>query len=136
MGAYCGGLILLASLTKQDLKEKRVSVNKILFFAILAVIYLFFSKNLIWQELCGRIFPGMLLLTLSLLSREGIGYGDGAVVMVLGLWIGMKYTLMVVCVGIFAAGIYSLFCLIRKSRSPFPFIPFLLLGMEVVLIVV
>lgn len=136
MGAYCGGLILLASLTKQDLKEKRISVNKILFFAMLAVLYLFFSKNLIWQELCRRILPGMALLALSLLSRESIGYGDGAAVLVLGLWIGMKYTLMVVCVGILAAGIYSLFCLLRKDTDAIPFIPFLLLGMEVVLIAV
>ena len=39
MAAYCVSLLFLALLAAEDIKEKRVSVWKILFFAAAAVVY-------------------------------------------------------------------------------------------------
>ncbi|MBQ8596618.1 MAG: hypothetical protein IJ409_02395 [Lachnospiraceae bacterium] len=134
MAAYCGGLLFLAGLVKEDVEAKMISIKKLCVFGILALLYLLWKEPLVWQELFRRVMPGMFLLFLSWISRESIGYGDGAAVMVLGLWTGVIFTLATVCIGTLAAGFWSLACLIRKKTEPIPFIPFLLLGMEVALV--
>ena len=52
---------------------------------------------------------------------------------VLGLWTGGWFTLKTVCTAVMLSGVWGLACLIKKKTEPIPFIPFLLLGMEVVL---
>ena len=52
-------------------------------------------------------------------------------VCVLGLWIGGGMVLKVLAVSFLLAGIGGIICVFRKKREPMPFIPFLLLGLEV-----
>ncbi len=134
MAAYCVGLIFLAVLAAQDIREKKISVDKLLFFAFMAVWYRIFAKQFFCREIFGCIVPGGLLLLLSKATGESIGYGDGVAVIVLGLWTGGWFALRVMGTGIMLSGIYAVFCLIRKKRDIIPFIPFLLAGMEVTLI--
>ena len=134
MMAYCGGLFFLAGLAKEDIEEHMISIKKLLVFGMLALLYFWYKESFIWQELVRRVMPGLFLLFLSWISRESIGYGDGAAVIVLGLWTGVLFTLLTVCIGILAAGVWSMVCLIRKKTGPIPFIPFLLLGMEAALV--
>lgn len=134
MGAYCAGLILLALLAGQDIKEKKISVDKLLVFACMAVLYRIFIKQFFWQEILGCMIPGTILLLLSWVTKEGIGYGDGMAVIVLGLWTGGWFALHVMGLGIMLCGMYAVICLVRKKRDAIPFIPFLLAGMEVALI--
>ena len=77
------------------------------------------------------MIPGILLLWLSAATGESIGYGDGMAVCVLGLWIGGGMVLKVLAVSFLLAGIGGIICVFRKKREPMPFIPFLLLGLEV-----
>ena len=133
MAAYCVSLLFLALLAAEDIKEKRVSVWKILFFAAAAVVYLLLSKQFDWRGISGAVLPGVLLLLLAFLTREGIGYGDGAAVAVLGLWTNGWFARMAAAAGIMLAGGYGVFCLLKKRKELIPFLPFLLLGMEVVL---
>lgn len=134
MGAYCMGLIILAVLAAQDIKEKKISVDKLIVFIVMAVLYRIFIKQFSWQEILGCIIPGSILLLLSRVTREGIGYGDGMTVLVLGLWTGGWFALHVMGIGIILSGIYAAVCLVRKKRDAIPFVPFLLAGMEVALI--
>ena len=133
MVAYCSGLFLLASLVKEDIKERKVSAKKILIFAIGAGIYIMLVEQPAWQEIGKRLLPGIGLLLLAFFTKESIGYGDGAAVLVLGLWTGAEFTLRTVCVGFILSGIYGGICILQKKTEPMPFVPFLLVGMEVVL---
>lgn len=130
---YCISLLFLALLAKEDIREKKVSVYKIVFFAGTAVLYLIISNQFDWGEIAGSLLPGGLLLILAFLTRESIGYGDGAAAAVLGLWTGGGFAMMTVAAGIMFAGVYGIFCLCKKRKEPIPFLPFLLLGMEAVL---
>ena len=133
MAAYCISLLFLALLAAEDIREKRISVYKVLLFAAAAVVYLLLSERFDWREISGALLPGGLLLLLAFLTREGIGYGDGAAVAVLGLWTNGRFAMMTAAAGIMLAGGYGVFCLLKKRKELIPFLPFLLLGMEVVL---
>lgn len=130
---YCGILIFLAILSLEDIREKKISVNTILLGAFTAMICRFIGGQTSGIEIAGSLIPGVLLLLLSIMTKESIGKGDGIVVMVLGLWIGGQITFLVVCLAVWAAGMFAVVCLIRKKRELIPFIPCLLMGMEVLL---
>ena len=134
MGADCAGLLFLAVLAKEDIREKKISVNKLVWFALIAAMYRILIRQFTWQEIAGCLIPGGMLLLLSWITKESIGYGDGMAVMVLGLWLGGWFTLQVLGIGIILSGIYAGIRLARRKKDAIPFIPFLLAGMEVALI--
>ncbi len=47
------------------------------------------------QKVIADMLPGSMLVLISLLTGESIGYGDGVLVMTLGLWLGGIFTLTV-----------------------------------------
>ena len=130
--SYCAGLLFLAVLASEDIRRKEISVYKVIFSAGLSILNRIFSGQFLWHESMWGVIQGLLIL-LAFCTRENIGYGDGAAIMVLGLWTGGWFTLAVLWVGIMMAGVFGVFCLIRKKKEPIPFIPFLLLGMEAAL---
>ncbi|MDE6202090.1 MAG: prepilin peptidase [Lachnospiraceae bacterium] len=133
MAADCAGLLFLAGLTAEDIRKKEIPVFKVLAAGFFAVLYPMCVGQISAQEIIWGLVPGGILMLLALITKESIGYGDGMVAAVLGLWTGGWFTLAVVCAAVMLSGIYGTACLIRKKREPIPFIPFLLLGMEVVL---
>ncbi len=130
---YCGVLIFLAILSSEDIREKRISVKTILLGALIALICRFLEGQISGMEIAGSLIPGVLLLLLSIMTKESIGKGDGIVAMVLGLWIGGQMTFLVICLAVWVAGIFAVVCLIRKKWELIPFIPCLLMGTEVLL---
>lgn len=130
---YCMSLLLLALLTAEDIREKRISAYKLFLFAALAILYLLISGQFGWREAMERLLPGMMLFLLALITRESIGYGDGAAVAVLGLWTDGWFAAMAMAAGIMLAGLYGGICLLGKKKDLIPFMPFLLIGMEVIL---
>lgn len=136
MRTYLAGFLFLAVLAAQDLKEKKISTYKLVIFAILAIFYLVVTKQFFWQTILRDMIPGIILLLLSLLTKESIGYGDGLTVIVLGLWTGGWFAFHVFCIGTVLSGVCAVIYLIRGKKDTIPLIPFLLVGMEVALIYV
>ncbi|MDE7404566.1 MAG: prepilin peptidase [Lachnospiraceae bacterium] len=132
--SYCASLLFLAGLSAGDVREKKIPICKVVLFAISAILYRIITGRFSWDEIRWGIFPGCVLLLLALLTKENIGYGDGITVLALGLWTGGWFTLVVVCIGIMLSGVWGMVCIFRKKTEPIPFIPFLLLGMEVALL--
>lgn len=133
MTEYCVGLLFLALLTAEDIRDKRISFYKLILFGVAAVLYLLVLKQSGWQAVIGGLLPGGLLLLLAFFTRESIGYGDGAAVAVLGLWTGGWFAMRAAMAGTMLAGAWGMIMLLRKKKELIPFMPFLLLGMEVVL---
>lgn len=130
---YCGAIMFLAILSLEDIREKRISVKRVLIGALAAVICQLITGQASVIAIVGSLIPGIVLLLLSAITKESIGKGDGIVVMMLGLWIGGQMTFLVVCLAVWAAGIFAMVCLLRKKRELIPFVPCLLMGMEVLL---
>lgn len=75
--------------------------------------------------------PGLLCLLIARVSREAIGYGDGLLLGMMGMY--LKFSVLLgVCLWAFTiAGIVALFLLVTKKRNgkqEIPFVPFLFLG--------
>lgn len=131
---YCGALLFLAMLSLEDIKERQISAKKVTLSGIIAVICRIFSGHgKIDPEMAVCLIPGLILLVLAMATKEKIGIGDGMTVMVLGLWLGGFQTILVLCIALTLAGFFAAACLIRKKKEPIPFVPFLLLGMEVLI---
>lgn len=80
------------------------------------------------------LLPGTLFLLLSFLTREKVGYGDGLLLLVLGLFVGFRSCLIDVCIGLICASAFALILIVfRKAQrnSEIPFVPFLAIGMGV-----
>lgn len=130
---------MLAFCSIQDIREKKISLWKIKVYGILAAaisLWKLFSLNedlgiLICRLLAG-LLPGIFLLILSKITREAIGYGDGLILLFIGLSLGFWE-----CIGIFFTGLLGVFLAAllillffgRKKRLEIPFIPFLLTGL-------
>ncbi|MDO4302965.1 MAG: hypothetical protein Q4D94_03530 [Bacillota bacterium] len=133
LAEYCGGLLFLAVLTPDDIREKRISVGKLAAGMMSALIYRIIEGRINAALMVSALVPGVVLLLLAAVFRESIGSGDGLAVMVLGMWTNGLWALLVVCVAIILTGVFAVIYLLGKKRETIPFVPFLLLGMEVLL---
>jgi len=130
-------IIIIALLAKQDIYERKISLFTIIISGCIALLYLAAGEKLDIVSLCLRILPGVVLLFVSLLSDEKVGYGDGASVLMLGLWTSAAFCMLATTIGMLLAGIYGLVLLITsKKEQQIPFLPFLLTAMEVLLVYV
>lgn len=74
------------------------------------------------------IFPGLLALLYARISNETMGYGDGMLLVVMGLYLPWENVLEVEMLAFSIAGIVALILLVifRKKRNfQMPFVPFL-----------
>lgn len=82
------------------------------------------------------LFPGLFLILAAKVTREGIGYGDGAVLMVSGMYLGFVYTLNLLLCGLLLSALAAVFLITVKKagrKYQIPFLPFLFLGYCVVM---
>lgn len=96
----------------------------------LALYGYFTGKGSIVEGLVACL-PGIISLFVSLLTREQIGYGDGAVLVILGGLLGSNVTWMIWLTGlgmVFVVGILLLVTGKGNGKTKIPFLPFLLLG--------
>lgn len=121
-----------------DIRKKEIPVYIIMVFGIVSlVIVAIKQKPELYSALCSLI-PGAVMLGLSLCTKESIGYGDGFVVLVLGVMLGFAKCTVAVLAGLFLSAIAGLVLLVLKKvrgKSRMPFMPFLAAGLGVVFFV-
>ena len=79
--------------------------------------------------------PGVGFFLLSFLTKEKVGYGDGWVLLMIGLFLGLYRCFLILLLGLAMESVAGIVLLalrkIQRDRAS-PFSPFLLLGMGVV----
>ncbi len=83
------------------------------------------------RSLCYALIPGMLLLLTAFLTGEKVGYGDGMLLLVLGLLEGAGECLGDLLIGLFLVIVFAILLLIlgRKEKNTMvPFAPFLMVA--------
>ncbi len=123
-------LVLLAFNAWSDVRERQISL---LISGIAGVggLLLILIGNISVKEAAMGACIGAILLLLSILTRDAIGFGDGLLIVVTGCYLGGKDNLLLVGGGFFLAAIFGMSVLIIKKadrKKEFPFVPFLLLS--------
>ena len=121
--------IFLILSTLIDLRKKEVNISLCISVALVGLIYeIFISKTDILSIILG-ILPGIFLMLTSIVTNEEIGKGDAAILSTIGIFLGLKKTILVLIYALFSTIIIGgILLLIRKKNKKYkiPFVPFIL----------
>lgn len=126
-------LIYLTSAAVRDIKSKTVALYPALIMAgagVLRRLIPAFCVDTLLSCFTGTL-PGIFLLTVAWITRQEVGYGDGIVLLIIGLYLGFSAGTGIFLTALLLLAPVSLFYIIfRKAgrRKKLPFIPFLLAG--------
>lgn len=102
-------------LSAEDIAEHRISLFVILELGGTGFFYIAAAGRM------PQLWPGILLLTIGYFTQEEIGYGDGWLLLALGMWMELRELLWMFFAGIGLGGLYALlFC-----KKELPLVPFL-----------
>lgn len=145
-------LLMLVICSYTDLRKRQISVRVLAVFLILAAgfmsgAYLFGSRyqiikncliyDLKPESIVFALIPGVILLVISLLTKEAIGRGDVCVVGLLGLMTGFDAVFAMLFISMAACALCGIAFMVIRGKSKkdtLPYIPFLL-GAYLVIIV-
>ena len=134
--------IFLSFGTVWDVKRKAVSGKYLVVWGFTNLFYLCVrglivgNGEILVQALWG-VLPGVICLFLAYVTREQIGYGDGWVMVLVGVVFGIKKTVIMVFTSMTILTCFSVVLLVAKKagrKTSIPFIPFLLLGSVMIMI--
>ena len=126
-----------------DLRKKSVPKGYLLIWGFVTFGYLIASSVRemsveIWINAVWGLIPGLVCLFLAYVSREQIGFGDGWIIMLLGIILGLKTVLAVLFMALSVLTMIAIALLILKKvtrKTTLPFIPFLFIGFILTLII-
>lgn len=120
-------LLILIIQTIWDVRHKEIPIAVTLVGIGLGVIMIFWNKRDILDVVSSLLLGGIFLL-IARISKEAVGYGDGFLIFMMGLFYPLEFLLQV-CGGAFVmAGGVALFLVIffhKKGNYQIPFVPFL-----------
>ncbi len=99
--------------------------------SLVSVGYQWTKGIFVWEELPVALLPGGICLLLGFVTREQIGYGDGLLLLNLGVGLGASAIWELWMMGLLASFVASVVLLCsRRAKKSFriPFLPFLCLG--------
>ena len=106
----------------------------IVYLTCLSVIDIRTRKIPIWLLGAG---VGIAFLGISKITREAFGYGDGIVILILGICLGLWDLLIVLMVSFLGASLIAILLLVWSKgakKQSMPFIPFLCIGYVAVIL--
>lgn len=129
---YAMAIIFIIICSICDIRKKEVPVLLIGAFGVLSLIVTAIIQETDLFSFLYSLIPGASMLALGLCTRESIGYGDGFVVLVLGILLGFEKCIFAVFAGFLLSTVGGLVLLILQKvsgKSQIPFIPFLAAGL-------
>ena len=148
-GLYVGGLtvfgifstlflLLLVACAAADLNAGIIPDLVVIIIAVLGMIKFLVTESISLTAalpyLIGAVCISVPMLVVSLLIKGAFGGGDIKLMAAAGLYLGWKAALAGVVVGLFSAGLYGIYLLIRKKagfKSKLRIAPFLAYGLGI-----
>lgn len=115
----------------RDLQKHKVSMITVMIAGILGVIFQFGIIQENGLKIIGGILIGIVLLSLAKITREKIGYGDGWIFVVTGIYMGFRNNMYLLLLSLFLASLVSICLLVFKKvnkKTELPFVSFVLPG--------
>lgn len=123
-------VILMIGLSVLDWKRHHLPKLLLGALTVLALIARV-GGNISFPVFISGTIPGVLFLILSCMTREGIGYGDGWVVVLLGVVFGLWKTVCICMIALFGmacAAMIGMSFLHWDKKKRLAFVPFLAVG--------
>lgn len=123
------GIVLMIQ-SSLDLKHKEIPFVVSLLGAVIGAGFCLAEERAV-ESIFLSCIPGMAALLFSKLSNEVMGYGDGILFVVMGIYLPLN---RLVGIGMLAFGIAGVFALVllvlfhKKGSHKIPFVPFLALA--------
>lgn len=117
-----------------DIRKTRISLGITAIYGVIGSIYILLNREQAGILVLGMI-PGLILLGIGKISGEALGMGDGVVVLVSGIYLGIWRTLEFVALAFLLAAVWAGFLMVGKKKGRhtcFPFVPFLFLSYVVI----
>ena len=119
--ATCIFLLLLVACASADIKAGIVPDLIVIWIAVLAIINFIivekFSVPGLINHLIGAVCVSVPMLIISLILKNAFGGGDIKLSAATGLYLGWKFAIAGIAVGLFISGIYALFLIITKKAK-------------------
>ena len=115
----------------RDLRQRNISMMAVWIVGVLGAILQFEGIKENGIEIAGGMIIGALILLLAKLTDEKIGYGDGWVLMISGLYLGFRYNMYLLLISLMLASFISIILLLTKKadkKTELPFVSFMLPG--------
>lgn len=81
------------------------------------VLLLLQSGMAIMGQVFAGTLPGLVLLLLARISEESIGFGDGWLFVVTGIFLGLKKNAVLLLGSLILAGVFAIVCLVLKKKE-------------------
>lgn len=105
----------LLALSAEDIWERQLFMPAILELGFIGLI------RMVWSPDTPAVLPGILLLAAGYVTGERIGYGDGWLILALGMWLDNAELIRMLLTGSSLACVCGIFL----RRREVPFVPFL-----------
>lgn len=120
--------ILLGYMCIQDFRKKEIYTSSILCYGVCCIIYgsmQLKNGNMSFLELSIGVSMGFVLIGIAYLSKQQIGLGDGMVVALMGVAMGMT-NIMILSIASILTSIVAIILLASKKgtkKTTLPFLP-------------
>ena len=128
-------LLLLIVNSVIDLWKKKISMGSVLVYGLFWLCFCMKGSHL--ESVLLGMLPGLIMMIVGKITRGAIGMGDGILLMSMGLClVWEKIVVLLIWAFLLAFGWAVIQFTIQKKngKSNFPFVPFLLMGYILVLL--
>lgn len=124
LGVYLAGNTLL------DIWKRKISLWSTLLFFVLGMIYQL-NQDAGVLSIGVSVLPGVFLLACSILTEQKIGMGDGLVILICGIYLGLSQVIVLMMISLImtaAAGILAILCKRATAKTELPWTLFVLIS--------
>lgn len=124
-------IIILGVICVFDIKRKKIPVYMLIILAAAGIISNFTVGEFDIEKRIVAMLPGTILLIVSMITKQQIGYGDGMIILIMGLYIDIDDILSIVLSSFLLSSIAAIILMTvfkKKKNFEMAFSPFLLIG--------
>ena len=124
-------IIILGVICVFDIKRKKIPVYMLIVLAAAGIISNFTVGEFDIEKRIIAMLPGIILLIVSMITKQQIGYGDGLIILIMGLYIDIDDILSIVLSSFLLSSIAAIILMTvfkKKKNFEMAFSPFLVIG--------
>lgn len=118
----------LCMLAVVDIRKRSLPLWLLGIGAVLALTYQWIAREVPTVLWLSGAAVGIGFLIISKVTEEAVGYGDGLLIGVLGIYLGIWELFCLLVTAFFLAALYAAIIMMRRKfrkKASFPFVPFL-----------